>query len=42
MLCVLTGKLPYTIYPASFIDRAMTDQNIRDNGGVTYLYYQGG
>ncbi|KAH3758310.1 glycoside hydrolase family 3 protein [Pelomyxa schiedti] len=36
-----SGRLPYTVYDADFVNRRkMTDQSIKDNGGITYLYYQ--
>ena len=37
------GKLPVTIYDVSLIKNRPTieDMNLRDNGGITYRYYQG-
>lgn len=35
------GRLTTTIYPASFIQRNITNMDLRDDGGVTYKYYTG-
>ncbi|XP_065184940.1 uncharacterized protein LOC135815553 [Sycon ciliatum] len=36
-----SGRLPTTVYPASYTDRSYFDMNLRDNGGCTYLHYTG-
>ena len=36
-----SGRLPYTIYPADFVQRSFFDMSLRDNGGCTYRYYTG-
>ena len=37
------GKLPFTIYDQSLIHNRpyISDMNLRNNGGITYRYYQG-
>ncbi|XP_065184941.1 uncharacterized protein LOC135815554 [Sycon ciliatum] len=36
-----SGRLPTTVYPASYTDRSYFDMNLRGNGGCTYLHYTG-
>eukprot|EP00301_Raphidiophrys_heterophryoidea_P027560 c9709_g2_i1.p1 GENE.c9709_g2_i1~~c9709_g2_i1.p1 ORF type:complete len:924 (+),score=247.23 c9709_g2_i1:172-2943(+) len=36
------GRLTTTVYPADFIEkRPISDQSLRDNGGITYMHYTG-
>ena len=35
------GRLPYTMYPASFVSRNMTDYNLTSGLGLTHMYYRG-
>ena len=34
------GKLPYTIYPADFVERSYFDMDMRSVDGVTYMWYR--
>lgn len=36
-----TAKLPYTVYPASFIKRDLFNFDLQGDGGLTYKYYKG-
>ena len=36
-----SGKLPNTVYPASFIQRNKFDFDLQSDGGCTYRYYNG-
>ena len=36
-----SGRLPFTVYPADFIKRKISDMSLRDNGGCTYQHYTG-
>ena len=35
------GKLPYTMYPSTFIERSVLNFNLTDDGGLTYRHYDG-
>jgi hypothetical protein len=35
------GKLPYTMYPASFVSRSKFNFDLQSDGGLTYKYYAG-
>jgi hypothetical protein len=35
------GKLPYTMYPATFIQRNPFNFDLRADGGLTYMHYDG-
>jgi beta-D-xylosidase 4 len=35
------GKLPYTMYPSTFVQRDVMNFNLTDDGGVTYRHYNG-
>lgn len=35
------GRLPYTVYPADFVRRSFFNMNLRTDGGITYMFYEG-
>ena len=35
------GKLPYTLYPMSIMDRPFTAMNLQTDGGITHQWYKG-
>ena len=35
------GKLPYTLYPTSIMDRPFTAMNLQTDGGITHQWYKG-
>lgn len=36
-----SGRLTTTVYPAALVNRSMFNMNMRGDGGLTYLYYDG-
>ena len=36
-----SGRLPYTMYPASFVNRSFFNMDLRNESGCTYRYYTG-